>query len=830
MSEATVSLVVHGSHETREYPLEPGRRVTIGADPSNDVVIGEDGVQPRHAAIEWDDEGPAVVDVAAPTDVFLNGQRVARGPLENGDFIKLGTARLVFHESAAVSGAALRGTVRGRVVRVVLESDCLRIGRGGDNDVVLDHPQVARRHARVERTAGGWTLLDEKDMYGTFLNGKRLDGAAPLQEGDRFTISAFHFRLVGDALEYYSEAGNARVDVLNVQRVAGGSRIILHDVSLSIYPREFVALVGASGAGKSTLMNALSGFRPADAGRVLLNGTDYYAHFDSFRASLGFVPQDDIIHRELTVERALHYAACLRLPEDSSEEERAQRINEVLHDLHLTERRDTPIANLSGGQRKRVSIGVELLTRPRIFYLDEPTSGLDPGMETELMRIFRNLADKGHTLVIVTHATKNITLCNKIAFMAEGGYLAFYGSPQEALEFFRADDFSDIYLKIQNERTPEQWQNEYRASPYYQRNVGNRLAEVEALAREAAAEAREEGAVERAAPRASALRQYGILTRRALEIHLRDRGNLGILMGSALLIALLIPFLFPDPNLLQPFVFADFNFPPAADGPRDPSSITDNYGKARQIVFFTIIAAIFFGVNNAIREIAREIPIYRRERTVNLQIPPYVFSKLTVMAALCLTQVALLTLVIGFHLKVPEASPLFYAKLLALLWLGSLAAMAMALAFSAFASNENKAGSALPVLIIPQIFLTGIFPRLTGTAALVTNFGLTKWMYETLHHHLRLWNIFPSPQTITNPQVGAGLQMMANDASVDCAVIPCKAQMALADLQDLIDAGAKAMPPPGYSYLHYMTVLLGFFVFFTALTCWFQKRKDWQRD
>ncbi|MHB2019381.1 MAG: FHA domain-containing protein, partial [Candidatus Xenobia bacterium] len=689
-----MALVVYTPSGTFSYPLAPGHAVRIGADPGCDVHVSyAGGVKPQHARIEWEGQNAVAVDADGKTDVLVNGQPTARKVLVNGDFIKLGEARFVYHDTRALAGSAaspLMHTVTGSLNRATL-GKTVRIGRDPQNDIPLNNLQVSRFHSEIQREGRDFVLVDLGSTNGTFLNGQKISGKSNLKKGDHIRISDFHFMFDGEKLEHYSEEGNARIDCIGLKRIVANGRAILQDISLSIYPREFVALVGVSGAGKSTLMNALSGFRPADKGVVLLNGTDYYHHFDAFRATLGYVPQDDIIHKELTVYRALHYAACLRLPEDVSAEEIHTRIEEVMRDLHLSERRDSPISRLSGGQRKRVSIGVELLTKPRLFYLDEPTSGLDPGMETEMMRIFRNLADKGHTMILVTHATKNINLCDKVIFLAEGGYLAFYGSPAEALQYFGTSDFTDIYIKLENEKKPEIWGEEYKQSVYYQRNVVDRLKEVHALVEKAKTQEQSDGrgAVRTSGHKMSAMHQFKILTQRYCEILVRDTGNLAILLGSALVVAMLF-FVFKA-DMLKPFDLSLYHienpaygaidpWPPGltppprtlSDGSLELKEVSKNATNARLVTFLAAIAAIFFGVNNAIREIAKEMPVYKRERTVNLKIHAYVFSKVVVLAVICAIQVFVLEGVIVAHFWLPAGINL--ARIFLSLWSTSLAA------------------------------------------------------------------------------------------------------------------------------------------------------------
>src|SRR5207302_4315912 len=225
-----------------------------------------------------------------------------------------------------------------------------------------------------------------------------------------------------------------------LKKIGNNNVTLLSNLSFSVPPRKFVALVGGSGAGKSTLMDALNGLRPAQDGKVLYNGQDYYRNLAAFSTQLGYVPQDDIVHRELTVERALYYAAKLRLPNDFTPAQIKQRINEVLEDVEMTARRKLLVKKLSGGQRKRVSIALELLANPSLFFLDEPTSGLDPGLDRKMMFLLRKLADKGHTIILVTHATNNISTCDYVCFLAQGGRLAYFGPPEAVRLLFGKDD------------------------------------------------------------------------------------------------------------------------------------------------------------------------------------------------------------------------------------------------------------------------------------------------------------------------------------------------------------------------------------------------------
>ena len=220
------------------------------------------------------------------------------------------------------------------------------------------------------------------------------------------------------------------------QTVKGGKQV-LQGVSFTVKACELVAVVGGSGAGKTTLLEALAGVRPAERGEVRFDGVDLYENFDSFRRLLGYVPQDDIIHADLPLERTLRYAAALRLPEPRSSAEVDAAVERALAALDLSHRADVQVGALSGGQRKRASIAVELLTSPPVFFLDEPTSGLDPASSSELLRLLRGLADAGSTVVFTTHSVQDLARCDRVVFLAREGHLAFVGHGRRGARLLR---------------------------------------------------------------------------------------------------------------------------------------------------------------------------------------------------------------------------------------------------------------------------------------------------------------------------------------------------------------------------------------------------------
>ncbi|MBM3461999.1 MAG: FHA domain-containing protein [Armatimonadetes bacterium] len=813
--------IIHPDKTKVDYPI-PAAVTSIGSDAQNALCLTHPQVAPFHCRLEWRQGQAFIVDQASPGGTFVNQNRVAEQVLRQGDVVKVGDFFLVFHAPTPSGGGApvfavpgvqtgpmpqrppsasahpstvLPAVVAGTVNQQSMGSGAgtIRIGRDPANTISLNHPQVSRYHAEIGWHGNAWYITDNRSTNGTFLNGQRLAAPTVLNRGDRIKIGDYSFFFDGQKLEHFSEEGNARIDAINLRREVGNKQIILQDVSLSIYPREFVAVVGVSGAGKSTLINALSGFRPADYGVVLFNGLDYYENIEALRSTLGYVPQDDIIHPELTTGRALHYAAKLRMAEDTTSEEMERRITEVLDDLQLEERRQVPVHRLSGGQRKRVSIGVELLTKPRLFYLDEPTSGLDPGMEAEMMRIFRKLADQGQTLILITHATRNIMLCDKVVFLARGGHLAFYGPPAEALQYFNATDFADIYIKVDQEKSPQQWDQEYKQSPYYQKYVAGRLHEVNDLV----AQARSNPAASMplfasSEKQVSLLRQFGIVAGRYLEILSRDRINMAILLAQAPLLSLaLLVLVYNTPDVFKPFTMANLS---------DAAKLAT---KGKIICFLLTFFSLMCGTINSVREIVKEYPIYKRERTVNLGILPYVLSKFFVLAVVSAFQTAVFISIVFWKVNPPKAVDDFHLLAFLTLFMVNLAGVAMGLAVSTGVNNQNTAVTMLPIVLLVQIVLSGALLPLEGLKAL-SSLTIMKWGFEMMGKITELWKVLPAK----------------SDFSLG---VP-------ANVQALVNSGQEYASQFDVNFWGYFAALSVFVVFFLAMACMFQRAKDFRRE
>lgn len=484
----------------------------------------------------------------------------------------------------------------------------------------------------------------------------------------------------------------------------GSRKALLDDVSITLRPGAFVAILGASGAGKTMLLRALSGQMQSQQGDVFYNGLNLLRHRHQFSTTTGFVPQDDIVHKNLPVEDALEYAAWLRLPCNTPRQELVARIEEVLEDVDLTDQRKQLISRLSGGQRKRVNIALELLGRPTVFYLDEPTSGLDPGLDLKMMQLLRRLADRGQTVVLVTHTTSNIDLCDDICFLAPGGRLAYFGPPNQLKAFFHSEEYADIYNHLYEE--PERWAERFRQSPDYQQYVERPHEQPENIAR---AWERENAPEPGAGACDNSVLQFWYLTRRYVNVMVHDLPTLLLLLLQAPIIAALV-WLLADHDVLRN----------TAAGVMSKGAPQDVY--AQEVLFTLIVSAIWFGIINAAREIVKEAPIYRRERAVNLRLFPYVLSKVVVLGALLAVQDFILLYIVSTKAGYPANGLLWrgtsgaFAELYVTLLLSSFAGLMMGLVISALVPNSDRAVSIVPVLLIPQIIFASVIFELKGNA------------------------------------------------------------------------------------------------------------------
>jgi ABC-type multidrug transport system ATPase subunit len=475
-----------------------------------------------------------------------------------------------------------------------------------------------------------------------------------------------------------------------------GELTLIDAASFTLSAGELVAIVGPSGAGKTALLEAIAGIAPATSGSVRFDGIDLFANLGTFRSVLGYVPQDDIIHADLPLERTLRYAARLRLPSSATPAEVDDAVRDVIDAVGLTEQTDVRVGSLSGGQRKRASIAVELLTDPHVFFLDEPTSGLDPVTSAELIDRLRRLADRSATVVFTTHSVEDLAVCDRIVFMARGGRVAFVGTLDDALERFAVSSVPELYRRLAS-----------LDGTTHTAGTATRVPGPDAGTRDV---------IRR--PVASGLTQWGVLTRRTLETFLRNRLTLAILVGSPALVVGMFAILF------RPGAF-DMQDP-------SPSSMV-------MIGFWIVFAAFFFGLTYGLLQICTERTILDRERLVGLRLGAYVASKVTVLVPFLLLVIVSMLGVLRLLDRLPSRPPSTYASMSVSLLLCSVAALGLGLLTSAAVGNVAQATLALPMLCFPAVLFSGaILPvhLMAGPGAALSAVIPSRWAFEGIGHDL----------------------------------------------------------------------------------------------
>ena len=459
----------------------------------------------------------------------------------------------------------------------------------------------------------------------------------------------------------------ARVDAINVSRCIG-TRQILQEMTLSVAPGELVAIAGGSGAGKTTLLEILAGLQSPSVGQVRHDGALRGARL-SVESRIGYVPQDDIIHLEMPLRRTLRYAARLRLPAGTSAAEADRIVEQTMHDLDLTDRAEVPVRALSGGQRKRASIAVELLTRPSLFFLDEPTSGLDPSTAADVMRLLRRLSQRGVTVVLTTHEPAGIDRCDRVVFLARDGHLAFAGSPTEARRYFGVADLNEVYGRLAGEDTPAIWAKRFAKS-----HVASVDSEIGS------------GVTPSDIKGTGVVRQWWLLTRRNVDVLVRNRLTLTVLLGSPVLVTAMMATLFKR-------------------GAFDPGGAA-GVGPA-QIVFWIAFDGFFFGLTYGLLQIVGEMAVFRRERLAGLSVAAYVASKIAALLPVLAAVSAVLLGVLRVLGRLPAVGWHVYAFLFVTIVIEATSALALGLLASAAVSNAAQAALALPMLCFPQVLFGG---------------------------------------------------------------------------------------------------------------------------
>ncbi|CAG7593087.1 ATP-binding cassette domain-containing protein [Rhodococcus opacus] len=690
-------VVVETEHGRTSYGA--GKAVRIGRDPQLEITIVDPVVSREHARLTWD-EGWQLVDSGSKNGIYVDGARREKVSVTNPVVVRLGDAA----EGPAVRISvedpdATRQDVGARwdestigvgapsapppTPHEAVPKGSLTVGRSPDNDIVVRDVLASRHHAIVHNVTSGLEIDDLGSVNGTFVGGIRVS-RAQLTDGDVVTIGNTDFSVQEGRLvprqAVAPTAGGLRVDGVGLT-IEGGRRL-LEDVTFTAQPGSLTAVIGPSGAGKTTVATIISGSERPTEGVVEFEGRSVHAEYQVLRSRIGMVPQDDVVHRQLTIRQALGYAAELRLPPDTSRTDREEVIETVLDELQLSEHADTRVDRLSGGQRKRASVAMELLTGPSLLILDEPTSGLDPALDRQIMATLRRLADSGRVVVIVTHSLSYLEMCDQVLLLAPGGKTAYVGPPDKVGAALGSTDWADIFARVAAD--PDGVFAEYRATrPAVEVPPPSPPGPLGSPAH------------------TSRRKQLSTVVRRQARLIRADRGYLIFLS--------LLPFVLGGLAVLVP---GDTGFGPSG---------LDESGELTQILVVLILGAAFMGCSLTIRDLVGERMIYHRERAAGLLPSAYLTAKIVVFCAAAIVQSVIMVMIVFVGKGFPgrgSVIPSGSVELIVDIAVTTCSCVLVGLALSSVARSNEQVMPMLVVTIMVQLVMCGGLITITGRAVL----------------------------------------------------------------------------------------------------------------
>ena len=663
----------------RTFP--PGHDVVIGRDVRADIRIPHPGVSRSHVVLRHRDGHWTAIDDQSFNGVYVGDQRVQSVEIHGGETVNIGNPdgpRLTFDLTTRSDSRPSESTAGQYGTATV------RIGRGSDNDIVVPDVLASSHHATLVLTPQGPRIQQADRSTGTYVNGSPVRDA-PLEDHDVVTIGNVDFVYDGGRLvkKVESAAATGGLTVQDVGVTIAGTKTLLDRASFSAAPGTLTAVIGPSGSGKSTLANVIVGRARPTAGAVSFEGRDLHAEYASLRGRVGIVPQDDVVHGGLTVRQALGFAAELRMPPDTVEAERQQAVSEALDELRLTPHADTRVDKLSGGQRKRVGIGMELLTGPSLLVLDEPTTGLDPALDQQIMSMLRELADAGRVVIVITHSLMFLDVCDQVVLLAPGGRITFCGAPGDVQKAMGVADWADIFTAVSADPVGEQER--------YLARVGR-----------PAAPTAQRALIAGTRPRPSHVRrQFTTLARRQLQVILANRGYLVFLIALPFIVGLLPLAVGGDTGLRG-----------------TPSSGIGAF-QTKQILGLMNLGAFFMGTALSVRELVGERPIFRHEQATGLSTTAYLASKIAVLGVVGVAQSAVLVAIVtAVRGSPPDASAIGHPTVELFVGISAtcVTAMILGLVVSTVARTGNQVLPLTVAVLMVQIVFAGGMVSMAGRA------------------------------------------------------------------------------------------------------------------
>ncbi len=578
-------------------------------------------------------------------------------------------------------------------------------------------------------------------INGLIVNGKRINIFA---NGSTIKLSKGKPIYYSDIISKFKKDNNSinlSFIAKNIEYKFPTGGLGLRDININEREGKLIAIMGASGAGKTTLLNVLSGMSKPSSGTIKINGIDLYESKKELDGVIGYIPQDDLLIEELTVFENLYYNAklCFR---DKNKEEIAELVNKTLKNLGLLERKDLKVGNalnklISGGQRKRLNIALELIREPSILFVDEPTSGLSSRDSENVMDLLRELALKGKLIYVVIHQPSSdiYKMFDKVIVLDTGGYQVYYGNPIESVMYFKKLDSqinsdvgecsicgsvnSELIFNIIEARVVDEYgiyQEERKVKPtewseYYKQNI----------TQENLSEIAEEPPKSLKIPRW--INQIFIYLKRDFLSKISNTQYIALNLLEAPILSIILSFIIryiADPNSSHYIYRENENIPP--------------------YIFMSLVVALFLGLTVSAEEIFRDRKILKRESFLNLSRSSYLISKIIILFFISFIQTGLFVFIGNYILGIRDMSLYYW---LALFTTSAFANM-LGLNISSTFNSAVTIYIIIPLVLIPQMILGGAmfsFEKLNKTVSsidkvpLVAEFMTSRWIYEALMVH-----------------------------------------------------------------------------------------------
>ena len=671
----------------KKVVIEKDFLLMIGSDSSCDIRISNNRVSRNHCQVIFSKEnGLKIVDLNSSNGTYLNGFKLKAGntySLNLKDQVQLaGVSGIII--SVGSENTQSKGLEdQKNILELFNNTEMIVVGRDSSCDLRINDTRISRRHASIKKITNDKFLLKDLDsLNGIYVNGSKVNGSRTISKKDNIFLGKYLLKIDGRAKDLSDELAISAIGIEKVYPNQKKGKKALHKMDISVPSRSLLAIMGPSGCGKSTLLKSLNGESPPTKGKVLIFNQDLISNYEYLKTQIGYVPQDDIVHKQLTVEQSLYFAAKLRIANINNDDINI-KIDQILSELNISHIKKNLISDISGGQRKRVSIAIELLTDPMLLFLDEPTSPLDPQTIEDFLNILKKLSENGTTVIMVTHKPEDLDYMDEVIFMADnnGGKIVYYGDSTKYKDYFNVNNAVSVFSQISGGNS-KKWVDKY-SNP---RPLSTTQDKEKILVNKS---------------NQSSVGQFFWLTYRYFKIKTNDRVNTSIMLLQAPIIAALACLVFNEVTL--------------------------------SVLFIMAVSSVWFGSTNAAREIVGELPIYKRERMYNLRLIPYIFSKITVLSLFSIIQSFVFVYILSFNYDNSDYDLFFNNPFSAFIWMSflTISSTFLGLLLSAIFDTSEKVLAVVPIVLIPQIMLAGLVAKIgSKTVEFISYLTFTRWGIE----------------------------------------------------------------------------------------------------